>query len=115
MCPGGEIRMKKGSNEIDYEWAKKNGCIAKSWTDSRGSGFFLQSSTTKRIIFWRFGHPEWESGVVESEVLNVRPMLFFKVANDKRTYMLAQWTCGWECLGYAIVDYETGKALVRTK
>lgn len=78
--------------------------------DDRGSVFLIYSLSSRRVIYEAFGHPEW--GPEAADVLQVRPLLFFRIVGDPRTYFLSEWHGPWESIRYAILDLPTGKPLL---
>lgn len=78
--------------------------------DDRGSAFFTYSLSRRRVIYEVFGHPEW--GPEATDVLQVRPLLFFRIAGDPRTYFLSEWHGPWESTRYAILELPTGRPLL---
>jgi len=75
--------------------------------DNRGTFFALIDSTSGSIILSSFGHPEWGPN---SDIMEIRPEIYFSLANSRKIYFLGTHRCGWECSQNAIYDLETGKA-----
>lgn len=78
--------------------------------DDRGSAFFTYSLSRHRVIYEAFGHPEW--GPEAANVLQVRPLLFFRIRDDPRTYFLSEWHGPWESTRYAILELPTSRPLL---
>jgi hypothetical protein len=76
-------------------------------TDDRGQAFLIFSETERRVTFGSFGHPEWNSE--GTGVITIRPLLYFRIGSDSRTYFLGTNTSGWESHGeFAIFEIPSG-------
>jgi hypothetical protein len=78
-------------------------------TDPRLSVFFIYDRRSSRILFAKFGHPEWEPDA--KNVLQVEPLMFFSIEGNSRLYMLATISGPWEHAGSAIFDVHQGRVL----
>ena len=78
--------------------------------DPRGSLFFITSVADRRILYATFGHPEWTPG---SDILAVRPYIYFRVEGDPAVYCLTDWNGAWESGGMGLFDITGAREVTR--
>jgi len=78
--------------------------------DPRGSFFFVINSRDGALVVATFGHPEWSPN---SDIVQIRPYLFFKIGHDSRIFLLAQRSRAWEDYsgGWAILEASNGRVV----
>jgi hypothetical protein len=82
------------------------------WFDDRASVFFIYSLSENKIILQTFGHPEWSPRA--ENVITVRPIVYFRIANDRNVYFFGERSGAWEHFGYAIYDFRSGAAVLES-
>jgi len=78
--------------------------------DPRGSFYFVYDRRESRFTHASFGHPEWSPN---SELVQTRPRMFFRLPRDQRTFVLAEYGVAWEdySSGWAILDASSGRMI----
>ncbi|HEU0015711.1 MAG TPA: hypothetical protein VFQ45_18685 [Longimicrobium sp.] len=81
--------------------------------DERASFFFVYGTDVSRVVHASFGHPEW-APVDDEIVLEIQPLLYFRVGNDRRVYLFGRRSLAWEHTGFGIFDVRTGLTLLKS-
>lgn len=80
--------------------------------DSLASIFMVYSPIRRRVVFGRFGHPEWSAQAMHIAAIN--PLVYFRLGRDPRTYFFGWYSGPWEDNGYGVAELATGRILLRT-
>ncbi len=96
----------------EYQWMTARSRVMLDSGDSRGSCFVIINARDEEIVYSTFGHPEWHPG---SNVMAIEPITYFRVDGDQNTYFLAERNHAWEMYDMAIIELQTGMAVLRTR
>ncbi len=77
--------------------------------DNRGYVFRVWHLPEKKVLWQRFGHPEWSPQA--SNVHEVSAELFFRLPDRKGILMLGRFGQGWESTANAVYRLDDGAAL----
>ena len=110
-----QIKTVEGEHQIyviqyPVHFKKTYGEVSK--IDDRGLGTIIYSKKEEKIIKLTFGHGEWSPSV--DTILTIKPAFFFEFGEDKKIYMVSEWSTGWESGSHAIVDVLAAKPLLFT-